>query len=248
MSPRTLRRGVGAVITAGAIVGLSGGAALATTTGPTGSTGVTGTPPAAFTTAQHKLEADLASRVVRLGHLESDVTGAQGLQPVHASVLSARIASEQASLNALVAKVPGDTTRAQLNVDRAAMLTDNRVYAVMTPQVFETISADAASAQLAALTANETSLAAEVASLSGQPGYQNALSHDRSYVARVGKWTTTLSSLVTSVLAQQPSNFPGDTHFFVRANHTILDANVAAAYANYDASVIALATGGYTGS
>ena len=125
---------------------------------------------------------------------------------------------------------------------------DNRVYAVMTPQVFETISADAAIAQFTTLAAEEPTLAAEVASIVGQPEYQNALNHDNNFVYRVGKWSTQLSNLVTEILAQQPSNYPGDQHFFANANKQILNANVAIAYADYDASIIALETGGYTGS
>jgi hypothetical protein len=245
MSTRILRKGfAGAVITAGALA-LTGSGAFASSTGPTGATGSVS---ASFTVAQQKLEVQLAGRATRLDHLASDVSGATTLTPAHAAILSARIGTELADINGLIAKVPTDTTKAELNADRTAMLKDNRVYAVMTPQVFETISADAATVQLNALQANEPVLATEVATLVGQPGYRNAVNHDNNYVTRVANQSTKLSNLVTSVLAQQPSGYPGNTHFFVRANHDILNANVAIAYANYDASVIALATGGYTGS
>ena len=50
------------------------------------------------------------------------------------------------------------------------------------------------------------------------------------------------------VLAQVPQGFPGNTQVFLTQNHRILDANIALAYAAYDASIIGLATGGYTGS
>ena len=238
MSTRTLRKGIAAsVLSAGALVGLSGGAAFASPTHHS------------FSVAQQqKLEAQLAVRVTGLAHLAADVSGATSLTPAHAALLSARIATEQANINALVIKVPTDTTNAQLNSDRAAMYQDNRVFAVMTPQVFETINADSAAAQLATLQKNEATLATEVSSLTGQPGYQNAVNHLNNYMTRIGRESTTLSNLVISVLAQQPSGYPGNQHFFVRANHEILQADVAIAYANYDASVIALATGGYTGS
>jgi hypothetical protein len=237
MSTRILRRGIAAsALSAGALIGLGGGTAFAST------------PHDSLSLAKQQLESQLASRVTSLGHLASDIAGATSLTPEHANILSARITTEQASINALVVKVPSDTTRAQLNADRAAMYKDNRVYAVMTPQVFETISADAALAQLAILAKNEPALAAEVSSIVGQPGYQTAVNHDNNYMTRVGRETTTLSTLVTSILAQQPAGYPNNQHFFVRANHMILNANVQIAYANYDASVIALATGGYTGS
>jgi len=57
-----------------------------------------------------------------------------------------------------------------------------------------------------------------------------------------------MASVETVVLAQSPSGFPRNTKIFVDANHAILNANVAIAYAEYDASVIALAAGGYTGA
>jgi hypothetical protein len=238
MSTRTLRKGIAAsVLSAGALVGLSGGVAMAAPSHHS------------FSLAQQQLEAQLAARVTGLAHLASDVTGAATtLTSAHATLLSSRIATEQANINALVIKVPTDTTAAQLKTDRAAMYQDNRVFAVMTPQVFETINIDSAMSQLATLQKNEATLATEVSSLTGQPGYQNAVNHLNNYMTRIGRESTTLSNLVISVLAQQPSGYPGNQHFFVRANHEILQADVAIAYANYDASVIALATGGYTGS
>jgi hypothetical protein len=49
------------------------------------------------------------------------------------------------------------------------------------------------------------------------------------------------------VLDQTPQGFPGNTRVFVLQNRQILDANIALAYAAYDASIIGLASGGYTG-
>ena len=49
------------------------------------------------------------------------------------------------------------------------------------------------------------------------------------------------------MLAQTPQGFPGNTSVFVAENHQVLDANIALAYAAYDASIIGLAAGGYTG-
>ena len=49
-------------------------------------------------------------------------------------------------------------------------------------------------------------------------------------------------------MAQLPQDFPGDTHVFVDANHQLLAADIALARANYDASIIGLAAGGYSGS
>ncbi len=213
-----------------------------------GSTTTTTAPSASFVAAQQKLEAELAARVTRLTHLTADVTGATSLSASTSLTLQARLSTEAASINTLVAKVPTDTTFAELDADRAAMYKDNRVYAVMSPQVFEMIEASLVVEQLTTMQGNEATLQTEVASLVGMAGYQTALNHYNNYVARISNWSTRIVNIQANVLAQVPSDWPGDTHVFVNANHQILSANIALAYAAYDAAVIGLASGGYTGS
>ncbi|MGC1237584.1 MAG: hypothetical protein WA860_02220 [Acidimicrobiales bacterium] len=205
-------------------------------------------PSANFLAAQKALEVQLASRVTRLQHLIADVTGSTTLSANVSTTLQARLSTEEASINALVAKVPTDTTYAQLDADRAAMLKDNRVYAVMSPQVFEMIEASVVADQVTAMQGNESTLQTEVASLTGLVGYQNALNHYNNYVARISNWSTKIVEIQDVVLAQVPQGFPGNTNVFVHENRQILDANIALAYASYDASIIGLAAGGYTGS
>jgi hypothetical protein len=211
-------------------------------------TTTTTVPSASFLTAQHALEVQLANRATQLGHLAADVTAATSLSVSSSAILQARLSTESASINALIAKVPTDTTKAELNADRAAMLKDNRVYAVMSPQVFEMIEASVVANQVTVLQGNEVTLQSEVASIVGLPGYKNALNHYNNYVARLLNWSTRIVSVESIVLAQTPQGYPGNTQIFVTQNHRILDANIALAYAAYDASIIGLATGGYTGS
>ena len=211
------------------------------------STTTTTAPSASFIAAQQALEAQLASRLTRLQHLNADVTGATTFSANAASTLEARLSTEESSIDSLIAKVPTDTTFAELRADRAAMLKDNRVYAVMSPQVFESIEASLVQVQVTTMQGNEPTLQTEVASLSGLPGYQNALNHYNSYVARLSNWSTKIVTIETVVLAQTPQGFPGNTSVFVAENHQVLDANIALAYAAYDASIIGLAAGGYTG-
>jgi hypothetical protein len=205
-------------------------------------------PSASFVAAQQKLEAQLAARVTRLTHLTADVSGATSLSASTALTLQAHLSTEAAGINALVAKVPTDTTFAELNADRAAMYKDNRVYAVMSPQVFEMIEASLVVNQLTTDQGNVTTLQTEVSSLAGMAGYQTALNHYNNYVLRISNWSTRIVNIEARVLAQTPTDWPHDTSIFVNANHEILTANIALAYANYDAAVIGLASGGYTGS
>jgi hypothetical protein len=212
------------------------------------STTTTTAPSASFLTAQKALETQLANRATQLGHLTADVTAATTLSTSTSAVLQARLLTEETSINALIAKVPNDTTRAELNADRAAMLKDNRVYAVMSPQVFEMIEASVVAGQVTTMQGSESTLQSEVASIVGLPGYKNALDHYNNYVTRLANWSTKIVNVESIVLAQTPQGYPGNTHTFVTQNHRILDANIDLAYAAYDASIIGLATGGYTGS
>jgi len=91
-------------------------------------------------------------------------------------------------------------------------------------------------------------LQTSISSLSGQPGYQNALNHYNSFVVAVNHASQDTVKGTHAVLAQVPQDFPGDTYVFVNANRQLLAAGIALAHATYDESVIGLATGGYTGS
>jgi hypothetical protein len=106
--------------------------------------------PNTFATAKVQLEQQLTNRTSQLGRLGTDVTAAAGksLTPAHAAALNASIAAATAHIASLTTSVQGATTGAQLRADAASMVKQNRVYAVLTPQVFETIEADAIAAQV----------------------------------------------------------------------------------------------------
>ncbi len=203
---------------------------------------------AGFVTAQKALEDQLANRATELAHLGADLGAATALTTSAKATLQARLLTEQASINALIAKVPTDTTWAQLRSDQAAMLKDNRVYAVMAPQVFEMIEASTVATQVTSMQGNEPMLQAETTSLQGQPGYNTAFNHYNNYVTRLTNWSTRIANVESVVLAQTPQGYPGNTMVFLTQNHLILNANMALAYASYDASIIGLAAGGYSGS
>lgn len=215
-----------------------------------------GTPPApsdsttstGLVPTQRALEFQLSNRATQLQHLVADVSGATSLSASASTTLQVRLSTEETHINSLIAKVPTDTGRAELNIDRSAMLRDNRVYAVMSPQVFEMIEASVVAKRVATFQANESVLQSEVASLKGQPGYANALKHYANYLARLSNWSTRIVNVEASVIAQTPEGYPANTKSFVAQNHQILNANIALAYAAYDASIIDLATGGYTGT
>ena len=203
--------------------------------------------PANFTQFQQKLEQQLTFRVNQLQVLSTDVIKATSLS-TDAGTLAARLTAATGNITGLLAQVKTDTTMAELWAAQKSMIQGNRVFAVLTPQVFEVIEADTAAAQAATLQSGEAALLAEIETLQGQPGYANALKHDTAYVAYVNLAAAKSEHVSTVVIAQLPQDFPGDTQVFVNANHQLLAADIALARASYEASIIGLASGGYTGS
>ena len=232
-----IRLGIaGAVIASGSFVfAISAGAS-------------TSAPSSKITQFQQQLEQQLTYRVNQLQVLSTDVTKATSLTPSDASTLAARLTAATANINTLLAQVSKDTTMVELRAAQRTMIQGNRVFAVLTPQVFQVIEADSVAAQAATLQSGEAALLAEIDTLAGQPGYANALRHDTAYVADVNLAAADSAHVSTVVIAQLPQDFPGDTHVFVNANHQLLAADIALARANYNASIIGLASGGYTGS
>lgn len=237
---RTLRRGTVVAMLAGALAG----SVLLAVPGAAEE----GRHAKTFATAQKLLEAQLSARVAQLDRLSADVSGATTLTAAHSATLDTSIAAAQSSIDALAAKVPTDTTKAELRTDRRTMIRENRVFAVLTPQVFETIGADAVAAQVTALRNEEPGLLAAVNALVGEHGYANALRHYTQFVTLVNRASLKSTNIANRVLAQSPANYPHDVHAFVGANHGLLAANIAIAHADYDATVVGLASGGYTGS
>jgi hypothetical protein len=211
----------------------------------------TSAPSSKITQLQQQLEQQLTYRVNQLQVLSTDVTKATSptsLTPSDASKLAARLEAATTSINTLLAQVPNDTKMFELRAAQTMMIQGNRVFAVLTPQVFQVIEADTVGAQATTMQSGEATLLAEINTLEGQPGYANALRHDTAYVADVNLAAADSAHVSTVVIAQLPQDFPADTHVFVNANHQLLAADIALARANYNASVIGLASGGYTGS
>jgi hypothetical protein len=251
MNAHQIRIGLAGVVAGGTLVaGLAGGVAAASspapTTASTPSTPTTQKP--GFLRAQKALEVRLTDRANELARLTADVKGATTLSTSDQATLEARLATETANITALQGQVAAATTGAELKTASRSMYVDNRVYAVMVPQVLEVVEADATSAQVATLQANEATLEASVTSLVGQPGYKDAAVHYDAYVANVTHASVAAQGVDASVISQMPANFPGDTHVFVDASHRLLAAQIDLARASYDASIIGLASGGYTGS
>ncbi len=240
--------------TATGATGATGAGATTTTTSAAGPTGGSsknnksqvGRP--GFEAAQKQLENALQLRVEQLSKLSADVTSNSATLGNDAATLQQLLSTEQTSINGLVSQVQQATTRDELAAARKTMLVDNRVFAVMTPQVIESIEADGIVHQVQSLEADEPGLQAAVNSIVGQPGWKNADNHYLAFVRLVNQADGDSSGIVAKILAVTPPMWPNVQHVFLDANRSLLQADLDLARANYDATVIGLATGGYTGS
>lgn len=201
-----------------------------------------------FPDAQKRLEAQLAARVEQLTQLSTDVTDASStLGNNDESMLDAQLVHASTIIANLVTAVPEDTTLAEIDSAYRTMI-ELRVYAVLTPQVYQVIEADTIAQQVAIMKAGEPALAAAVQTTVGEPGHRNAAAHYKAYVRSVNLASTEVTRVSVTVLAQKASQFPRNLHVFVQASHHLLNADADLAHASFDASLIGLATGGYTGS
>ena len=141
-----------------------------------------------------------------------------------------------------------DKTQAELNADKSAMIVANRVYAVLTPQVFQTINADDLTTSVAGMRSQEPMLQADVNSLTGQGVYKTALSHYVSYVRYVNTASRDVSQVADGVLGASAGNYPANASVFSTANKKLLNAYQSLGQASYLQNFVGLEAGGYTGT
>ena len=216
--------------------------------GPQGPATAPGTGPSASgSVLEQRLLHQLQLRSTQLANLSKEVSAATALTPGDQGALEQKLATTTTSINGLLQAVPTDT-RAQLRVAARTMVVQNRVFAVLTPQVYEVIASDTVAGQAAALASEEAALQAQVTADQGQVGYRNAVAYDGAFVRSVSAAQAGTARVSATLLAQVPQDYPRDRGVFVRSNRQILGAAEALARASYDKTLIALATNGYTGS
>lgn len=198
-------------------------------------------------TYEQRLMKQLQLRATQLANLSKEVSAATALTPSDQGALEQKLASATTSINGLIQAAPNDTLP-ELRAARHTMIFANRVFAVLTPQVYEVIASDTVAGQAATLAAEEPQLQAEVTAAEGQVGYRNAVAHDRDFVRAVTIAQSGTTKVSTALLALTPQEYPRDRRLLVSSNRRILAASEALARASYDKTIVALATNGYTGS
>jgi hypothetical protein len=192
-----------------------------------------------FGYAKKYVEKQLADRQQRLSDLTSEVSKASHLTSSDRATLSSDLSSETAGINALAAKVPNDTTWAELRADAKSMLDGYRVFVVMSPQVHETIAADTAAAIEQKLQAAEPQIEALIKYEQSQG--KNVGAAQTAYdalVAEVDQAASDTNGVAAVVLAQTPAGYPGNKTVFTNARSNLEQARSALHTARGDLQTI----------
>jgi hypothetical protein len=211
-----LGRLAGGVLAAGLLLATAGMTAEGATYGP-GPLGTRGKP---CRVSQSSLETELATRQAFLTTLVGDVGTAlndNDLAVAHAATLGARLSTDTTLIGALAAKVPTDTTCAELIRDSRAMYALH-VYDVMEPQVLLTIEADTETATETSLAAQFPALKAEIANLPF--GKKRSETNKLFKLIKVEVFTASKQSggIAARVLATKASGWPSNKGVFVSAS------------------------------
>jgi hypothetical protein len=194
--------------------------------------------PASFSQLQAKLEAQLAVRQTQLAALTADVSSSTTLTTSDAAALSASLSAETTNIDNLIAKVPSDTTIAELRTDQAAMFQDNRVFVVMSPQVKLTIAADTLWTKAGAILANGPTITADLAARVGDNGYARAEARFAFSTAKATVVQSAMTSVSATVLAQTPAGWPANEHVFVQSGIQIVRARGDLVWSRVDLKLV----------
>ncbi len=222
---RTVPVAAGALAVAGlaTALGLAAPAAFAaSTSGTTTTTSHPACTAADVSAVRQQVDGDLAARVTELGVLTGAVQSAGGLTTSDRSTLSATLSTTTAGIDALVQKVPTDTTCLQLWQDAGSMVRTYRVFAVVAPQTHLDIAADTANGIEATLVGDEPGIQAAIAA-AGRDGVNvtDAQSSFADLQSRVTAAQAATSGVPAAVLAQTPAGYPGNASVFVAARNSV---------------------------
>lgn len=241
---------VAGALAAGAIVGVPATAMAATPSGSSsrstpaisksGPLNPKSETPATFAAAKAFVEHQLALREQRLSNLTSEVASAAHLTPADRATLTSDLAAETSGINALAAKVPNDTTWAQLKSDATSMVVDYRVFVVMSPQVHLTIAADTESAVEQKAQAAEPKIQALInyEQSQGKDVHGAQVAFD-AFVVEIAAAEHDTAGVSAAVLATGPHGYPANRTIFLNARSNLQQGRAALVTARSDLHTIA---------
>lgn len=206
---------------------------------------VTGCTTGTFSQDQQQLEAALSKRAAALTKMADRVSSAKNLPGADATTLQGIISGEQSSLDGggiagLAAAASTATTCSQLRATAKQMVVDFRVYIVVGRQVNIAVCSSGSLAAATKATAAEPKIEARITKAQQRgkdvTGAQQAFGHLQQQLSTA---TQDLSHIdLATVLAQVPSDAPGDQTMLSGAVATMKQADTALKAARADRQTI----------
>ena len=220
-------------LTAAAISAVAVPAAMAQTTTSTTTAPSVGTT-LKFEHNQQALEQEIIARQVQLAYLATKVADASNVTASDRTALDNTITSEQTSLAGYAANATAATTGAQLDTIRTEMITDERVYVVVSAETNIVIKADNDTVTEAGLTALVPTLTPLVTEL-GNAGASTLLAN---ITVQVNAATSETTGVSAGALTLTPTGYPGNETQINTWNSQLNQAANHLAVANADVKAI----------
>lgn len=226
------------VLAAAGAAGAAGPAGASSPTTPTTSS-VRGCGVEAFNDGRASLLRQLEGRQVQLAALTRDVELGRDLSASDRTTLTTDLANEGSGIAALRPQATADTTCAALLATGRAMVTDYRVYVVMTPQVRLTVAGDTELYVAAQLAAAEPRVTVTIDDAAGDgedvDAARTALADLEHQVATADQ---AADGIAAQVLAFTPASYPGCWSAFVADQSRLRDGQAALHQADTDLHTI----------
>ena len=173
---------------------------------------------AGFTALKKIVEVELQFRQAQLAKLTGEVNGSITISPSDRAALQVDLAAETSGIDALAAKVPGDTTLAELKADAKSMVDGYRVFVVMSPKTHCTLASDTETYVAQKIQGLEPDLQAAINAAAGRGiDVAPAQAAYEALVSEVVAAQSAVSGVSAGCLATTPSGWPGNGSVFKAA-------------------------------
>jgi hypothetical protein len=193
-----------------AIFGLTLGLTLSSASASQAQTRAPRTPGPAFDSAKQACETAIDNRLSRITSLQNLVNASQHVTSDHRSTLTSQLSSASNGMTALHSKIDGDTDPSTFRSDCRSIVTDYRIYVLVSPKVREVLVADLETdiaSRLDAIAA-KIQTAIDNAKAKGKDG-TTAQSDLDQMKAQIANAKSAIGGVAASVIDLQPSDWPG---------------------------------------
>ena len=226
------------VLGTGLAAGLAPAPAFAVTTTPATSP-TKPCQPASLAAIKAHSAAAVAHRGSTLDALSTKLAARPAVTSSHRTALSALYASDKAGLDAVNAKVQGDSTCKVAHADAQAIVADYRVYLLVVPQSGLTLAADAGTSGASALAGAEPALHKAITLMPAGPSKDQAQALYADLADQVSAAQSDFDGVGDTVLALTPSGYPGNAGTLAAQTAKVTAGGKALGKAASDASQLA---------